>query len=422
MHNRVILHIDADNFYASVEAVLNPTLANKPLIVCGNPKKRHGIVLAKSQIAKEAGIKTGDTVWQAERKIKDLLKVPPNFKNYVEYSRKLFDIYIKYTPNVESFGLDECWLDLTGCVKSFNDGINKAEEIKRYVTAQTGLTVSIGVSFSKIFSKLASDMNKPNGITVITKDNYPQVVWQQQVRNLLYVGRRTAEKLNKMGIFTIGELARYGKSKLIEKFGKVGEKLHTYANGNDIDKVKLYTDYHTPESIGNGTTTAEDITNEKDASSVIFSLSEVIGYRLRQYGLMASVVSVGFRDKNFHSFSRQMPLDNLTDSAYIIAKKAKEIVKTNYNFATQPPLRAITIQATNLSKTNAPTQQSIFDDELNKNRKLEQSIDKLREKYGFDILQRGITMDTIFTCDSKEIDDDFTPFKKYQVDEEKEEK
>lgn len=422
MNDRIILHIDADNFYASVETVLNPDLANKPIVVCGNAEKRHGIVLAKNQIAREAGIKTGDTIWLAESKIKNLIKVAPNFKHYVQYSQQLFNIYTQYTPNVESFGLDECWLDITGCVENLDSGIELVQKIRKHIKDQTGLTVSIGISFSKIFAKIGSDMNKPDGVTLITRADYQQKIWQQNVKNLLYVGRHTAEKLNKMGIFTIGELARYDVDRLKSKLGKVGEKLYIYANGYDSEPVKLYTDYHIPESIGNGTTTAKDITNTKDASSVIFSLCEVIAFRLRQYELLAGVVSVGFRDKHLKSFSRQSALDNLTDSAYNIATKALELLNINYDFSKRPALRSITVQVTNLTPEKSDRPQSIFDNEINKNRKLELSIDKLRKKYGFGVLQRGITMGTIFTCDNKEVDDDFIPFKKHQVNQDEPEK
>lgn len=415
MNDKTILHIDINNFYASVAILMNSELAGKPVIVCGDVERRHGIVLAKNELAKKAGIKTGDTIYSAEQKIKGLIKVPPDYKKYVEYSKRIFNIYTEYTPQVESFGLDECWLDVSGCAKLYGNGEEIAITIKNRIKEETGLTVSIGVAFSKIFAKLGSDMKKPDAITVITRENYKQKVWKQKVSELLFVGRHTEEKLNKMGVFTIGDLADYDLDALVKKFGKVGRKLHLYANGNDDEKVKLYTDYRIPESVGNGTTTLEDVTNIRDASSVIFALCEIIAFRLRGYGLVASVVSVNFRDKYLQSFSRQSGLDFLTDSAFDISSLALSILKGNYDFAVNPPLRTITVQVSNLMSAKEFVQQSLFEEEISKNRKLESSIDVLRKKYGFGILQRGITMGTVFTCDDKEIEDGFLPFNKIHL-------
>ena len=229
--------------------------------------------------------------------------------------------------------MDECWLDVSGCVKLYGDGLTIAQKIKSQIKRETGLTVSIGVSFSKVFAKLGSDMKKPDAITVVSKQNYKSKVWPLKVSELLYVGRHTEEKLNKMGIYTIGELANYDMDKLIKKFGKNGYKLRQYANGIDESEVKLYTDVHIPESVGNGTTTAQDVTNYKDASSVIFALCEIIAYRLREYGLAATVVSIALRDKNLKTITRQATLDFLTDSAFDIASVAVTLLKNNYDFA-----------------------------------------------------------------------------------------
>ena len=407
---KIILHADIDNFYASVAILLNPELEGKPLIVCGDPKKRHGIVLAKNEIAKKAGIKTGDTINSAMCKIENLIAVPPDFKKYIEYSKKVFNIYTQYTPQVESFGLDECWLDVSGC-KAYGDGLTIAQKIKSQIKRETGLTVSIGVSFSKVFAKLGSDMKKPDAITVVSKQNYKSKVWPLKVSELLYVGRHTEEKLNKMGIYTIGELANYDMDKLIKKFGKNGYKLRQYANGIDESEVKLYTDVHIPESVGNGTTTAQDVTNYKDASSVIFALCEIIAYRLREYGLAATVVSIALRDKNLKTITRQATLDFLTDSAFDIASVAVTLLKNNYDFAKMPPLRSIAVSANNLMSGKDAVQQNIFED-IGKNSRMEKSIDDIRKKYGFGALRRGITMGTVFTCDAKEVEEDFIPFDK----------
>ncbi len=389
---------------------MNPMLKGKPVIVCGDPDRRHGIVLAKSNEAKKAGIKTGDTIWSAKQKIKDLITVPPDFKKYTEYSKKVYQIYTLYTPEVESFGLDECWLDVSGCLKLYGNGEEIAKKIQEHIRKDTGLTVSIGVSFTKIFAKLGSDMKKPDAITVITKENYKQVVWSQEVSKMLFVGKSTEEKLNRLGIFTIGDLATYDKDLLIEKFGKVGKKLHSYANGEEIEKVKEYTDIHIPESIGNGTTTEQDITNFKDASSVIFALCEVIAFRMREYSLVGLSISISVRNKQLRSFSRQMTLDTMTDSSYEIASNALQLLKKHYDFSRNLPLRTITVSVSNLMSARDFIQISLFEEDKNKKRNLEKSIDNLRNKYGFSILRRGITMGTVFTCDAREVEDGFVPF------------
>lgn len=412
---RTILHVDINNFYASVAVLLNPELKGKPVAVCGDVEKRHGIILAKSEQAKKAGIKTGETIWSAKQKIKGLILVPPDFKKYSEYSKKVYNIFTRFTPEVESFGLDECWLDLTGCQKLWGSGEQAAEKIKETIRRETGLTVSIGVSFTKVFAKLGSDMKKPDAITVISKENYRTKVWRLKVSEMLFVGRHTEEKLNALGIFTIGDLAEYDKNQLIRIFGKVGSKLHSYANGSDNEEVKPYTYVHIPESVGNGTTTQEDITNLKDASGVIFALSEVIAFRLRALGLAASGVSLDLRDKELKSFCRQARLDFLTDSAYDIATLAIKILKSNYDFLQNLPLRTVTVAVGGL-KNAEELPQTLFDNEIQKNSKLESSIDGLRKKYGFGVLKRGITVNPVFSCDAREVEDEFVAFGKTRSD------
>ena len=416
--DKTILHIDINNFYASVAILLNKELQGKAVVVCGDAEKRHGIVLAKSDLAKKAGIKTGETIWKAKQKIKDLIIVPPDFHKYNEYSRKVFNIYTNYTPLVESFGLDECWLDVTGCKKLFGSGEEIAYLIKERIKKEIGLTVSVGVSFSKVFAKLGSDMKKPDAVTILSRYNYKSKIWPQKIDEMIFVGKPTEIKLNKYGIYTIGELANANKCDLIKIFGKVGEKLYDYANGFNDDKVKLYTEYHIPESVGNGTTTLEDITNIYDATSVVYSLSEVIAYRLRRYGLTATNVSISIRNSDLKSIIRQSMLNYASDSAADISQKAIELIQKNYDFTENLPLRTITVSVGNFLSGKNYDQMNLFENDINKNRKLEDSVDKLRLKYGFGILKRGITMGTIFTCDSKEIEDDFIPFDKRSKSEE----
>ncbi len=410
--DRIILHCDANNFYASVEAVLNPALKGKAIAVCGNPEKRHGIVLAKSMLAKQAGIRTGDAVWQAQQKCPGLILVPPTFSEYVRYSEILHDIYISFSPDVESFGLDECWIDLTGCKKLWGSGEQAAYEIKEKVKTETGLTISVGVSFNKVFAKLGSDLKKPDAVTVISRENYKYVVWPLPAEEMIYVGHSTAEKLARLNIHTIGDLAMASPELMERKFGKVGLKLRESARGEDTEPVKCYTERHIPKSIGNGTTTPADVTNLDDAASVIFALCEMIGFRLRQANMVAEGVSVNMRSVHLDSFSRQCRLPIPTDSAYIIATAALELLKANYDFACEPPLRTITVSSFGLKPAGSYVQTSLFDEDPGKNARLEGHVDILRKKYGFGVLRRGINIDTIFTCDDREAEDEFLPFNK----------
>ncbi len=409
---RAILHCDVNNFYASVEMAENPELQGKAVAVCGDPDKRRGIVLAKSNLAKSAGVKTGEPVWQALRKCGDLIIVPPTYKKYTEYSRIIYGIYTEFTSEVESFGLDECWLDVTNCQKLFGHPEDIAEKIKTTVRERTGLTISIGVSFTKVFAKLGSDLKKPDAISVISKQNFHTVAWRLPVQEMLYVGRSTQKTLNALNIKTIGDLAHTECQFLQQKFGKVGIKLYEYANGIDTEQVKLYTDVHIPDSIGNGTTTSQDITNLEEASSVIFALCEMIGFRLRQYGMIAGGVSLSMRNVELYSTTRQTSI-NPTCSAYEIAETAIGILKKHYDFKYMLPLRSLSVGTHKLVKAGGYVQTSMFEEQTHKNEELETSIDKLRQKYGYGVLRRGITtVDSVFRCDDREADDDFLPFNK----------
>lgn len=417
---RTILHADVNNFYASVAIKNNPQLINKAVVICGDPEKRHGIVLAKSNIAKKAGIKTGDTVFEAKRKVENLVILPPDYKQYMCFSNKIYNIYKEYTPLVESFGLDECWLDLTGTEKLFGDGETVANIIKERIKNEVGLTVSIGVSFTKIFAKLGSDIKKPDAITVINRENYKQVAWSLPADAMLMVGKSALSKLNKMHITTIGELANTPKNILTNIFGKMGEMYYEYANGLDTESVDVYNAVHVPESVSNGSTTETDITNINDAMSLIYSLSEIIAYRLRNYFLNASGVSISIRNNKLESFIRQRKLLVSSNDAQVIAEQALTLLKENHDFKQDLPLRSITVGTYGLLPVEGDCQISIYDDELQKNKNIDKKLDKLRSKYGYSILKRAIAMNGAFNCDAREIEDGFLPFDKSRnvVDEE----
>ncbi|MDD7481977.1 MAG: DNA polymerase IV, partial [Eubacteriales bacterium] len=337
--DRVILHCDLNNFYASVETILHPEYKGKPIAVCGDPKKRHGIVLAKSQPAKIMGVKTGDTVWQAQQKCPDITIVPPTFREYVKYSDIVFKIYTEYTDRVEHFGMDECWLDVTGSVGLFGDGKKIADTIRKRVYDETGLTISVGVSWTKSFAKLGSDLKKPDATTVISRENYKTVVWNLPVGEMIYIGRSSVSRLKKLNINTLGELANADRTLLKQHFGIVGDKLIDAASGNEKEPVKFYYDVHIPKSVGHGTTTTKDVENLEQAKIVVYALSEMVATRLRKYNLVARCVSVGLRNTSLEWFSRQLNLIEPVNNASDIANAALKLLKENYNFTL--PLRTI---------------------------------------------------------------------------------
>ncbi len=393
--------------------LLHPELEGHAVAVCGDPEKRHGIILAKNMAAKSVGVKTAEPVWKAMQKCPNLVLVPPTYKKYAEFSSLVYSVYTEFTSEVESFGLDECWLDVTGCQKLFGSGKEIADKVRLRVKEKTGgLTVSVGVSYNKIFAKLGSDIKKPDAVTIIDKDNYKDIAWKLPVSQLLYVGRTTAERLDRFNIKTIGDLARADQDFLVRQFGKAGAKLSEYARGEDSESVKCYTEKHIPDSVGNGTTTAQDITNFGDATSIIFALSEMVGFRLRQSEMLASGVSIYYRDTRFKNTSRQGKLFSPTSSAYDIATKALDLLKANYDFSRMLPLRMVTISAYGLVSGGEYVQTDIFASEGEKKSKLDISVDRLRKKYGYGILRRGVTIETIFSCDSREAEDDFLPFDK----------
>lgn len=415
MKDRVILHADLNNFYASAALLHNPHLKDKYFVVGGDQDKRHGIVLAKNDLAKKAGIITGETLTDARCKVNKLFILPPDFKTITRLSKKVTDIYKEYTPNVESFGLDECWLDVTGTQILFGSGEKIANEIRHRVKEEVGLTVSIGVSFTKTFAKLGSDMKKPDAVTVIDRDNYKSKVWSLPVQELLYVGKSLKNKLTSMGLYTIGDVANIGRVELEEVLGKNGLKLYEMANGLDDSPVALSDDRHRPESISNGSTPEKDIDNLKDAKILIYSLSEVIAYRLRKHGLYALGVYVGIRDNRLKYISRQSKLLFPTADAKEIADFAIEILKQNYNFKENKPLRMITVGTYNLIEDKESVQASFFEDESDKKDKINNRIDGLRNKYGYGILKRAIEISPGFPCNAKETEDGYIPFDKNSI-------
>ena len=282
---RTILHSDLNNFYASVECRRRPELAGKPVIVCGSKEDRHGIVLAKNMLAKSCGVRTGDVIWEAKRKCPGVVEIPADFPEYLRFSKKVRRIYERYTDRVEAFGIDECWLDVTESLSLFGSGREIAEEIRNSVKSELGVTVSVGVSYNKIFAKLASDLKKPDAVTVISAENYREVVWSLPAEELLYVGKATKRKLNGVGIYTIGDIARAEESFLLRRLGKWGSYLWRFANGLDDTEVVRVGEEENVKSIGNSLTNYRDLENEEEVFTLIWLLADSVAMRLRESGL-----------------------------------------------------------------------------------------------------------------------------------------
>lgn len=405
-----ILHCDANNFYASVEMMLNPELKGKAIAVCGNPEKRHGIVLAKSELAKKAGVATGEPIWQARQKCPDIIFVPPHFDQYVAISNKLFAMYSEYTDMVEPFGIDECWLDCTQSTNLFGSGEQIAEILRKRVKEELGITISVGVSFTKIFAKIGSDYKKPDAVTVIDEQNFKQIVWGLPVSDLLMVGRRTAKLFKQLSINTIGDLAKYDVNTLQQYIGINAKKLHAYANGIEIDEIRLADQKHVPESIGNSTTTPFDITNLSEAQAVITSLSEMVAVRLRKHMLTANGVGVSVRYCSLDGKNKTQLLSYKTYNAQDIADEAMTILQSLHNFKKDPPIRQLGVYTYKLSKCEI-RQKTIFDTSHNKRDNLDKSIDEIRKKYGQTALKTGIVAKHEELCDGL-VDKEFQPFKK----------
>ncbi len=405
-----ILHCDANNFYASVETVKDPSLKGKNVAVCGDPEKRHGIILAKSEGAKSYGVKTGETVWEAQKKCPDLILLPPDFQSYLKYSKALFEIYTSYTDRVESFGLDECWLDVSGSHSLFGPSEKIAEEIRRRAREELGLTLSIGISFTKVFAKLGSDYKKPDAQTLIGRENYKEIAWPLPVEDILMVGKSAKNFFHSVGILSIGDLANANEALLQSKIGQTGITLKRWANGEEEGKVKLYYEKREPESVGNGATAERDLITQNECEIFITGLSERVASRLRKHGLSACGVHLSVKTSDLKTIGKQGKLPFPTASATEIAKQAILLLQDLRK--ADKPIRALTVTAIYLFHSDDYAQSSLLgEDELTiKRTRLEKTVDALREKYGAGILTRASLMKDIFDAD--EYDEETKPFKR----------
>ena len=390
--SRIILHSDCNCFYASVECALNPALKGKPVAVSGNPEKRHGIILAKSEEAKKFGVKTGEAIWQAKKKCPQLITLPPNFSKYVEYSKSVKEIYYKYTDMVESFGLDEAWLDVTGSTRLFGNGYKIAQKIRSRIKKELDITVSIGVSYNKIFAKLGSDYKKPDAVTLINKSNYKHMVWSLPAEDLLYVGNATKKKLNSLGIFTIGQIANTPVDILKKNLGKWGQMLHSFANGNDTSTVALYGETSPVKSIGNSTTSPRDLKDITDVKIIMGVLADSVARRMREQGLSCMLVSITVRDNSLCSFTRQKKLLSYTDITSEILSTGLALFKESYSW--KKPIRSLGLSVSELTCKDSGTQLSLFED--NKKRLRQESLDKttdaLKNRFGNFIINPAVML------------------------------
>ena len=388
---RSVLHIDMNACYASIECLYDPSIRNLPVAVGGDVEARHGIILAKNQIAKRFGVKTGEALWQAKQKCPELHIVPPHFDRYLRFSRMAREIYADYTDLVEPFGLDEVWCDVTGTQKLRERGMEAlANEIRERVKFELGITVSVGASWNKIFAKLGSDYKKPDAVTVFTPENYRDKVWPLPASDLLGVGRATERKLASRGIHTIGDIAAAPPSMLRGFLGKWGLILHDFAAGYDSSPVARAGDEAVIKSIGNSTTTPRDLCCDEDAGIVYWMLCESVAERMRESGFLCRGVQVHIRDNELASFERQLKLESPTCLASVLHEAAMRLLRENWDW--HKPLRSIGMRATDLLPASTPVQCSIFEDSerQEKRERLERSVDDLRRRFGHYCVGRAV--------------------------------
>lgn len=386
---RVILHCDLNNFFASVSLLFNPTLRSVPVAVCGDKEQRHGIVLAKNEAAKRCGVKTAEAIFEARAKCPELVILPPMMDKYKEYSEKAHRIYEEYTDMIEPFGIDECWLDVTGSRLLFGSGEEIADKIRREIKQKLGITVSVGVSFNKVFAKLGSDMKKPDGITVISRENFREKIWRLPISDLLFVGRKTTDRLRSCGICTIGDAAVCSDEMLERLLGKNGLELKRYALGEDNSPVSRQHEKATPKSIGRSVTRQQDFKTPDEIWGMFLSLAREISDSLREQGLYAGGVQVHIRNAalSVKEFSRSYP--DSVNGAKIIAERGMELLNEHFGFT--EPLRSVGLRAINLREYQTAIQEDIFGDSEKREteEKIESSIYELRKKFGSTSITRA---------------------------------
>ncbi len=388
--DRTVLHCDCNSFFASVETVFNPSYANVPMAVCGSREDRHGIVLAKNELAKRFGIKTGEVIWQAKKKCPSLVIAQPHYREYEQFSRRIGEIFYKYTDLIEPFGIDESWLDVTASRNLLGDGKTIADSLRERIHREVGITVSVGVSFNKVFAKLGSDYKKPDATTVISRENFKNIVYPLPVSDLLFAGRSTTARLNRIGIYTVGDIALAGRKAMTDALGKNGSTLYDYATGAECSPVTPVNTEREIKSVGNGMTFRRDLVGLDDIRAAVWALSDTVSSRMRSYGVMCGTVAVAVRDPCLKTVSRQRKLRNPTYLCKDIASVSVDIIRELADVS--KPIRSLTVTGMDICKADTVgVQQSFFEDEStrrDKNEKLETAIDRIRARFGGDSVIR----------------------------------
>ena len=386
---RTILHVDLNNFYASVEMQINPSLKNKFVAVCGSQENRHGIILAKSENAKKLGVKTGMVIKDALKLCPSLVLVEAKHDKYLAYSKLVRNIYRDYTDKIESFGIDECWLDVTGSIKMFGSGEIIGNLIRERVKSELGLTVSVGVSFNKVFAKLGSDMKKPDGLTVISQENFKEKVWPLSAKELLFVGNSIYQKLKKINVITIGDLANLDSNFVREKFGKWGDTLQTFARGEDTSEVLKDDETDEVKSVGNSMTTYRDLITDDDVKIVFTVLAESVSARVKLAGFSgASTLTIYVRDENLFSITRQCKLKHPSVLPEDYKNTAFNLFRKNVKQGTVIRTLGISVSDFNLTEQ----QLSFDDDNYEKLLKLDDAVSNIKNKYGNSSVVKGIVL------------------------------
>ncbi|MBQ6483257.1 MAG: DNA polymerase IV [Anaerolineaceae bacterium] len=396
---RLIFHCDCNNFFASCEILERPELRDVPMAVAGDPENRLGVVVAKNELAKKRGVKTTDTVWQAKKKCPGIVFVPPRHHYYKQISDRVNAIYHDYTDFVEPASIDESYLDMTGAPEFYHLSPRElADSIRERVKKEIGITISVGVSFNKVFAKMGSDYKKPDATTVITEDNFKEILWPLPVSDLLFAGRASVEALNKKSIRTIGDLAAQPKARIQELLGKGGEMLWQYANGLDAEPVRKWGEKPEIKSVSRGMTFKRDLVTKEEIMTGVSVLVDEIAASLRSHQLKGSVISVQIKAPDMRSISRQTSLDHATYLQHEIQQVAMDLIESNWRIGERAPIRAFTVGVTKLIPAAEETEQvSLFDlmggDQQKKKRekqdKLEAAVYALRKKMGDETITLG---------------------------------
>ena len=382
---RVILHCDCNNFFASVELLKYPELKDKPVAVAGDPEGRHGIILAKNMRAKRMGVQTAETIWQARKKCPDLILLPPHHDEYHAMSQRVNEIYCSFTDQVEPFSVDESWLDVTGSQRLFGDGKTIADELRRRIREELGITISVGVSDNKTWAKLGSDYQKPDATTVITRENVQDILHPLPIQDMLFVGHAAAEVLRRHGVVTIGMLAATPQDSLVRWLGKQGESLYAMANGLDSAPVRRWGESEAVKSVGNGMTYPHDLVGEEAWHAGLMPLCDSVGSRLRAQHLKCRTITVQIKDPQFKVISRQKTLPLPTSLTKVIFRESLAILRQCW--PQDAPIRLLTVTATTLSPENeAETAQLSFLTDVKpddpRQARIEQAVDDVRQRFG----------------------------------------